>query len=189
MSADFISENRLKFDEALEKNDFDSVKYYAPKVLAEFDEKIDNYRNKVYKASSIGEKELAEKHMNSMEMYIKHKTLFKQLCDDILETVSELGDSLVTSETAQDLNQPAIENKTSNEPIVKKQVYGQIAIGDCPACKQGFLTAIGERKGGFSGGKAVAGAVLAGPVGLAAGLLGKKKVTYQCNNCGYIVEK
>lgn len=59
----------------------------------------------------------------------------------------------------------------------------------CPRCRNGFLQAISERTGGFSGGKAAIGAVIAGPVGLAAGALGKKKITYQCSNCGYTVEK
>jgi hypothetical protein len=53
----------------------------------------------------------------------------------------------------------------------------------------GFLNAVSERTGGFSGKKAVLGAVIAGPVGVAAGALGKKKVTYKCSSCGYIVEK
>lgn len=59
----------------------------------------------------------------------------------------------------------------------------------CPKCRMGSLLAVGERHGGFSGGKAVVGAVIAGPIGLAAGALGKKKTTYQCNHCNYIVEK
>lgn len=58
----------------------------------------------------------------------------------------------------------------------------------CPKCRLGYLTATGERKGGFSGGKALAGAVIAGPIGLAAGALGRKKITYTCNRCGYTVE-
>ena len=58
----------------------------------------------------------------------------------------------------------------------------------CPKCRKGYLEAISERKGGFSGGKAIVGAVIAGPVGLAAGALGRKKTTYKCNKCGYIVE-
>ena len=58
----------------------------------------------------------------------------------------------------------------------------------CPKCHLGYLQAIGERRGGFSGGKAVVGAVIAGPIGLAAGALGRKKTTYQCNRCGYTVE-
>lgn len=59
----------------------------------------------------------------------------------------------------------------------------------CPKCHMGYLKAVGERKGGFSGGKALAGAVLVGPVGLAAGALGKKRITYCCNRCGYTVER
>ena len=59
----------------------------------------------------------------------------------------------------------------------------------CPRCGIGYLQAVGERTGGFSGGKAALGAILAGPIGLAAGALGKKKVTYRCSRCGYTVEK
>jgi len=58
----------------------------------------------------------------------------------------------------------------------------------CPKCHLGYMTAVGERTGGFSGGKAVAGAIIAGPIGLAAGALGKKKTTYMCNRCGYTIE-
>ena len=58
----------------------------------------------------------------------------------------------------------------------------------CPKCRIGYLTAVGERTGGFSGGKAAVGAVVAGPLGLAAGALGRKKTTYRCNKCGYTVE-
>ena len=59
----------------------------------------------------------------------------------------------------------------------------------CPRCGTGYLQAIGERTGGFSGGKAVLGAIIAGPLGLAAGALGKKKITYVCNRCGYTIER
>ncbi len=58
----------------------------------------------------------------------------------------------------------------------------------CPRCRRGFMRPIGERTGGFSGGKAVLGAIIAGPIGIAAGALGKKKVMYQCPNCGYTIE-
>ncbi|MFZ3070418.1 MAG: hypothetical protein WA110_04770 [Anaerolineaceae bacterium] len=59
----------------------------------------------------------------------------------------------------------------------------------CPKChKKGTIQPMGERTGGFSGGKAVTGAILLGPLGLAAGALGKKKVTYQCTQCGYTIE-
>lgn len=57
----------------------------------------------------------------------------------------------------------------------------------CPKCG-GTLVAVGERTGGFSGKKAVVGAVVAGPVGVAAGALGKQLVTLKCEKCGYTVE-
>jgi len=63
-----------------------------------------------------------------------------------------------------------------------------LSFKPCPKCARGYLRAIGERTGGFSGGKAAVGVALFGVVGIAAGALGKKKVTYQCQNCGYIVE-
>ncbi len=59
----------------------------------------------------------------------------------------------------------------------------------CPKCnKTNTIQPMGERTGGFSGKKAVVGAVLLGPIGAAAGALGKKKVMYQCTNCGYTIE-
>jgi len=60
----------------------------------------------------------------------------------------------------------------------------------CPKCKAtGTMEAESERKGGFSVGKAVVGGVLTGGIGLVAGGLGKKKITYVCTKCGYRVEK
>ena len=64
-----------------------------------------------------------------------------------------------------------------------------LSFTPCPSCRIGYLQAVGERTGGFSGGKSVVGAVIAGPIGLAAGALGKKKKIYKCNRCGYTVEK
>lgn len=63
------------------------------------------------------------------------------------------------------------------------------SVNLCPRCHLGFMRQVSERTGGFSAGKAVVGAVVAGPLGLAAGALGKKKITYQCPDCGYMVEK
>jgi predicted nucleic-acid-binding Zn-ribbon protein len=51
----------------------------------------------------------------------------------------------------------------------------------CPKCNSEQITA---NKKGFSGGKAVAGAIVAGPLGLAAGTLGSNKVKITCLNCG-----
>lgn len=69
-----------------------------------------------------------------------------------------------------------------------KEMARDLSYTICPRCGKGVLVPIGERTGGFSGGKAVLGAVIAGPLGLAAGALGKKKITYLCQKCGYTVE-
>lgn len=52
----------------------------------------------------------------------------------------------------------------------------------CPKCGSKQVTA---NQKGFSGGKAVAGAVLLGPIGLLGGTIGSKKVKIACLKCGY----
>lgn len=51
----------------------------------------------------------------------------------------------------------------------------------CPKCNSTQLT---TNKKGFSGKKAVAGAVLTGGIGLLAGTLGSNKIIITCLNCG-----
>ena len=51
----------------------------------------------------------------------------------------------------------------------------------CPKCGSTQITA---QKKGFSGGKAVAGAVLTGGVGLLAGLHGSSDIVITCLACG-----
>lgn len=51
----------------------------------------------------------------------------------------------------------------------------------CPKCNSTQLTANTK---GYSGGKAVAGAVLTGGIGLLAGLHGKGKIIITCMSCG-----
>lgn len=52
----------------------------------------------------------------------------------------------------------------------------------CPKCNSNQIT---SNQKGFSGGKAVAGAILTGGIGLLAGLHGSKKVMITCLSCGY----
>lgn len=52
----------------------------------------------------------------------------------------------------------------------------------CPKCGSTQITA-GDK--GFSVGKAVAGDIVAGPVGLVAGAIGSKKTIITCLNCGH----
>jgi predicted nucleic-acid-binding Zn-ribbon protein len=53
---------------------------------------------------------------------------------------------------------------------------------DCPKCG---CQQISANQKGFSGGKALAGAVLTGGLGLLAGTIGSKKVIITCLGCGF----
>ncbi len=53
----------------------------------------------------------------------------------------------------------------------------------CPKCDSTQITA---NKKGFSGKKAVAGAILTGGIGLLAGTLGSNKVKITCLACGHV---
>ena len=56
----------------------------------------------------------------------------------------------------------------------------------CPVCNEiSQWKKVDVSRKGFSVGKAVAGAVLLGPVGLVGGALGKKKAAYCCGKCGF----
>lgn len=56
----------------------------------------------------------------------------------------------------------------------------------CPMCgERSKWKNVGTDKKGFSVGKAAAGGVLLGPVGLIGGALGKKRSTYYCGSCGF----
>lgn len=52
----------------------------------------------------------------------------------------------------------------------------------CPRCRSAQLSA---NKKGFGLGKAAAGGLLLGPVGLLGGFLGSSKVKITCLKCGY----
>jgi DNA-directed RNA polymerase subunit RPC12/RpoP len=76
-----------------------------------------------------------------------------------------------------------ISNKAENCPYcgnpinVKREEY--IC---CPKCRSRELH---TGKKGFSGGKAVAGALLTGGIGILAGTIGSKKVMITCLKCGH----
>ncbi len=52
----------------------------------------------------------------------------------------------------------------------------------CPKCNSTQITA---GKKGFGLGKAAAGGILLGPIGLLGGLIGSKKVKITCLKCGH----
>ena len=53
----------------------------------------------------------------------------------------------------------------------------------CPKCRS---TQVSGAKAGLGLGKAATGMFFAGPVALAAGLLGRKAVVVHCTNCGHL---
>ena len=56
----------------------------------------------------------------------------------------------------------------------------------CPMCGETTQwKKVDTANKGFSVGKAAAGAVLLGPVGLVGGALGKKMASYYCGKCGF----
>ena len=65
----------------------------------------------------------------------------------------------------------------------KWEVYGEELF--CPFCGSEDVTPLSKHREGFSAGKAVAGAVLAGGVGALAGFAGESssKVDWLCNEC------
>ncbi|MDQ2718215.1 MAG: hypothetical protein M3Z26_00435 [Bacteroidota bacterium] len=52
----------------------------------------------------------------------------------------------------------------------------------CPKCQS---TQVIANKKGFSGGKAVGGAIITGGIGLLAGTIGSNKIKITCLSCGY----
>lgn len=59
------------------------------------------------------------------------------------------------------------------------------ASNKCPSCGSYSWKKVDTSKKGFSVGKAAAGGLLLGPVGLSGGALGKKVVTYYCPKCQF----
>lgn len=72
----------------------------------------------------------------------------------------------------------------SKKDIIRERIQAAEAAGEayCPKCGSTSLTA---NKKGYGIGKGVIGAAVAGPIGLAAGNLGRQKVLVTCLNCGY----
>lgn len=69
----------------------------------------------------------------------------------------------------------------SKKAISFKETTNNDNLLQCPKCRSTQLT---DGKKGFSGGKAVAGAVLTGGIGILAGTIGSNKTIITCLNCG-----
>lgn len=69
----------------------------------------------------------------------------------------------------------------SEAPNFASTRTGSTAVLKCPKCGSTNFTAVSK---GFGLGKAAAGGLLLGPVGLLGGLFGSKKPLFTCLNCG-----
>lgn len=129
---------------------------------------------------------------------IKSKKMVKSLimktqcphCDTIQEIPKEyadrevkcLGCDLVFVATKKKLDLPKYSHKPKPQKVTQPKPKSEPGQIKCPNC--GSAQIMGNKKG-FSGGKAVGGALLLGPLGLLTGLHGSKKVVITCLNCGH----
>ena len=110
----------------------------------------------------------------------KHLVKFTQGQTEKIEELLELLDMEVIRKGnfADDRKNMTAQNKAQKNKRV------------CPHCDSANIDFVGNKKKGFSVGKAVGGAVLTGGIGTLAGFAGKKgkKDTWHCKNCGELFE-
>lgn len=83
-------------------------------------------------------------------------------------------------EALQELREDA---KNKNKKLrEKRKELDKSGIVYCPRC---LSTQISANQKGYGIGKGVAGAIVAGPLGLAVGMLGKNNIKCTCLKCGY----
>lgn len=94
-----------------------------------------------------------------------------------------LRDNPETKTITKDAVEKAIQDITKKESIVNsQQPDAKMNSVYCPVCKSTQVTA---KTMGFGFGKAVAGTLLAGPMGALGGFMGSQKNRLVCMNCGH----
>ena len=96
------------------------------------------------------------------------------------------------SECGKQISDKASNCPNCGNPIIQSDINQSIAqsittssnenLLHCPKCNS---TQLNSNKKGFSGGKAIAGVVLTGGIGLLAGTIGSGNVLVTCLKCGY----
>lgn len=95
-----------------------------------------------------------------------------EIAEDILE---RFKDKVIITNVNEELKDKREEQKQKERELKNSDEI------HCPKCLSTKIQA-GEK--GFGAGKATAGALVAGPLGLLAGTIGRKKVELMCLNCG-----
>jgi transposase-like protein len=121
--------------------------------------------------AGVGPSAFATKTTNSVKSSIKRR---QEVGDE--KWLAELSEQQFAEEEAK-MTQAREKIKGIN---ASAQNEGNIPR--CPKCRS---TSISADKKGFGVGKAVVGAAIAGPLGLAGGNIGAKKVRITCLNCGH----
>ena len=93
------------------------------------------------------------------------------ICDDCREDKPKKN--VIVSETPHECNEQVVTTDFNNASIT--------GLSFCPYCRSSRVV-VGQK--GYSVGKGLAGAVLAGPIGLVGGLIGSTKCQSTCLNCG-----
>lgn len=88
----------------------------------------------------------------------------------------QLSDTAPTFQDSYDILFP---KKAERRKLIER--YKREKIAYCPKC---LSTNLSANKKGFSTGKAIAGTILTGPIGILAGGLGSGKIVVTCLNCG-----
>lgn len=78
-----------------------------------------------------------------------------------------------------------VKEKNAEMSSVAARIASNKEMDTIPKCPKCGSKSISADKKGFSTGKAAAGAILVGPIGLAAGGIGANKVQITCLNCGH----
>ena len=89
------------------------------------------------------------------------------------------------TEKVEEFQKPMNDFKSALPAAAKRQRIAENrknGIACCPKCGSTSITA---NKKGVGIGKAAVGAIVAGPIGLLAGGIGKNKITCTCLNCGH----
>lgn len=108
----------------------------------------------------------------------------KELVDNLIAILSEI-DGLEISKAVKGLSNMRSDALEAHNQATKERKAEKQKI-KCPKCKSTNLQHAGNKKKGFSVGKAVGGAVLTGGIGTLAGFAGKKgkKENWICLDCG-----